>query len=596
LKLISENVLSTENRDESYLIVNIDNHLTKAIYIDSSGEDYFIRGKGETPTTVDPPDLDVTVGLRRVVVDLGNSLGKELWGDKGPSNKQRFLCSSSTSGGLHMTVAGVVRRISAESAERAALGAGALLMDVLSINDGRPNYKKIARMRSLRPDMFLLAGGTDGGAVSQVIDMATLVDTADVRPRFGSGYKLPVIYAGNIAIRDRISKTLTEERYATRVVENVRPNIEKENLGPAREGIYDSYMEHVIIHSPGYDKLVNWVDGHIIPTQAAIGRLLYAYAEKRRANLLAVDVGGATTDVYSVYGSVFNRSLNADIGMTYGILNVMKEAGIQNVMRWIPEEMSEKKVRNIIANIMALQPRSLSEEEAMVQRACAREAIMLGLLQHRKIASKLKGVRVKLSLDNIFEQEIEFSLVDPMNTQILIGRGKIFDNNNTEGEAALLLIDAVQPEGVTEIMVDTSSILPHLGMLLERNKDAALGLMSTKSLRKLGTCLAPKGTGKEGADVMRLRMTYSDGDTIEETIHLGEVKSQPLSAGESATIEATPTGRFDVGKGRGKRLVVEVSGGEHGVIIDARGRPLTIPKENEVLALWREALKGEEAT
>jgi len=595
LKLISGKVLSTENRDESYLIVNIDNHLTKAIYIDSSGEDYVIRGKGEAPTTVDPPDLDVTVGLERVVVDLGNSLGKELWGDGRPTDNQRFLCSSSTSGGLYMTVAGVIRRISAESAERAALGAGALLMDVFSIDDNRPDYKKIARMRSLRPDMFLLAGGTDGGAVSQVIDIATLVDTADIRPRFGSSYKLPVIYAGNVEIRDRVSKTLTEERYATRVVENVRPIIERENLGPAREGIYDSYMEHVIIHSPGYDKLVGWIDGHIIPTQAAIGRLLYAYAEERKANLLAVDIGGATTDVYSVYGGVFNRSLNADIGMTYGILNVMKQAGVQNVMRWIPEEMSEKKVRNIIANVMALQPQVPSEEEAMVQRACAREAIRLGLLQHRKIASKLKGVRVKRSIADIFDQNIEFSLVDPMNTQVLIGRGKIFDNNSTGGEAALLLIDAVQPEGVTEIMVDRSSVLPHLGMLLESNKDAALGLLSTESLRRLGTCLAPKGTGREGADVMRLRMTYTDGDTVEETVRLGEVKSLPLGAGESATIEATPTGRFDVGKGRGKSLVVEVTGGVHGVIIDARGRPLTIPEEKEVLASWTEALKGEEA-
>ena len=584
--------MSTENRDESYLIVNIDNHLTKVIYIDSSGEDYIIRGKGEAPTTVDPPDLDVTVGLGRVVVDLGNSLGKELWGDGRPSDNQRFLCSSSTSGGLHMTVAGVIRSISAESAERAALGAGALLMDVFSIDDRRPNYKKIAKMRSLRPDMFLLAGGTDGGAVSQVIDMTTLVDTADIRPRFGSGYKLPVIYAGNIEIRDSITKTLTEDRYATRVVENVRPDIDRENLGPAREGIYDSYMEHVIIHSPGYDKLESWVDGHIIPMQAAIGRLLYAYAEERRANLLAVDIGGATADVYSVYGSVFNRSLNADIGMTYGILNVMKEAGVQNVMRWIPEEMSEKKVRNIIANVMALQSKTPSEEETMVQRACAREAIRLGLIQHRKIASKLKGVRVKRSIANILQQDIEFSLVDPMNTQMLIGRGKIFDNNTTEGEATLLLIDAVQPEGVTEIMVDRSSILPHLGMLLERNKDAALGLMSTESLRRLGTCLAPKGTGREGADVMRLRMTYTDGDTVEEMVRLGEVKSRPLGAEESATIEATPTGRFDVGKGRGKRLVVEVTGGVHGVIIDARGRPLTIPEEKEVLASWTEALKG----
>ncbi len=588
--------INSKARDESYLIVDVDNHLTKAVLIEKTDAGYDLMGVGDAPSTMDPPDLDVTVGVESAVRSLEQRLGKALWGDGEASKSHRFLCSSSTSGGLYMIVAGLIRMFSTESAQRAALGAGALLMDIFSLDDPRPNFKAVERMRSLRPDMFLLAGGTDGGAESQVLDMAGLITVADVRPRFGSEYKLPIIYAGNVDVRERISKTIVEERYATRFVENVRPIIEMENLGPAREGIYDSYMEHVIIHSPGYDKLVKWVDEDIIPTQAAIGKILYAYTKERRVNMLAVDVGGATTDVYSVYDGVFNRSLNADIGVTYGISNIMKEVGVGNIMRWIPEQMGEKKIRNIIGNIMALQPTTLTAEETMVQQAAVREAIRLGLDQHKKIATRLKGVSLKRTISDMFEQALEASLLDMMNTQVVIGRGRIFADDGMGVSSTLILLDALQPEGITEVLVDRSGILPHLGMLLGRNKDAALKILSNECLHKLGTCVAAKGRARAGDEAMKVRMRTADGVVAEENLVYGELKTLPLPAGEHAELEVTPTRRFDVGRGKGKRMKADVMGGEKGLILDARGRPLVIPEKREALMAWAKSLARVEVT
>jgi uncharacterized protein (TIGR01319 family) len=581
--------MSSEKLNKSYLIVDIDNHQTKAVLIERANGSYRLMGASEAPTTADPPDLDATIGVESAARDLGRKLGRQLWAEGGPSGAHRFLCSSS-SGGLYMAVAGVIRTMSAESAERAALGAGALLMDVFSKDDPRPDYKVVDRMRSLRPDMLLLAGGTDGGAVEQVLEMAGLIDAADVRPRFGAGYKLPVVYAGNVEIRDDISKTLGEDRYATREVENVRPVLEVENLGPTREGIYDSYMEHVIIHSPGYDRLAKWVDGRIIPTQAAIGKLIYAYAMERGLNLLAVDVGGATTDVYSVYNGVFNRSLNADIGMTYGISNVMREAGVQNIMRWIPGGMGEREARNIIGNIMALQPAELTSEETVVQRAAAREAMRLGLEQHRNIATRLKGIQIKRTIADIFQQLVEASIIDLMKTQSIIGRGRIFADDQDHSATTLMMIDAIQTEGVTEILVDRSSVMPHLGMLLDVDKEAALSILSEECLHRLGTCVAPKGMARKGETVMTLRMNVAGGATSEETLTFGELKALPLGPGEHAKIEVTPARRFDVGAGRGKRLEAEVQGGEFGIILDARGRPLVIPEVKGTLEEWTASL------
>ena len=580
---------------ESYLIVDINSLQTKAAFIERTGDGYGVEGTSETPTTVDPPELDVTIGVEKAVRGLGQKLGRELWVSGKPSGAHRLLCSSSTSGGIYMNVAGLIRNISTESAQRAALGAGALLQDVFSYNDPQPRFRMIERMRSLRPEIFLLAGGTDGGAEAQVLNMAGLIEEADVKPRFGEGYKLPVVYAGNVDIREEVSKVLTEDRYATRAVDNVRPLIETENLGPAREGIYDSYMEHVIVHSPGYDKLVEWVEGKIIPTQAAIGKILYAYAQERGVNLLAVDVGGATTDVYSVYDGVFNRSLNADIGLTYGISNIMKEAGIENVMRWMPGDISERKVRNIVGNIMALQPESLSDEERMVQQSAVREAIRLGLEQHRNYATRLKGVRLLRDLGMMFEQALEPSILNLKKTHAVIGRGSVFNDPENLRIAPLLLLDAIQPWGVTEIYVDVSSIMPHIGMLLDSNREAALQILSRACLRKLGTCVAVKGKAEAGVEALTVSMNTSGGVSVEETLAFGELKTLPLGAGESAKIVVSPTRRFDVGAGRGRSLDTKVTGGEHGFIIDARGRPIEIPARKEALSMWAESLKPRSA-
>ena len=119
-----------------------------------------------------------------------------------------YVSTSSAGGGLQMMVAGVVKSMSAESAERAALGAGSIVMDVLASNDGRKPHEKITRIRQLRPDMILLSGGTDGGTTTHVMELAEILAAANPRPRLGQNYKLPVIYAGNNKAQDSIRETL----------------------------------------------------------------------------------------------------------------------------------------------------------------------------------------------------------------------------------------------------------------------------------------------------------------------------------------------------------------------------------------------------
>src|SRR5947208_15159187 len=107
-----------------------------------------------------------------------------------------------------MMVAGVVQSMTGESAQRCALGAGAIVMDVLASNDDTLPQRKIERIRSLRPDMILLSGGTDGGTVTHVVEMAEYISAAEPRPWLGISYQLALIYAGNKDARERIAEIL----------------------------------------------------------------------------------------------------------------------------------------------------------------------------------------------------------------------------------------------------------------------------------------------------------------------------------------------------------------------------------------------------
>ena len=180
-----------------------------------------------------------------------------------------------------MMVTGVVQNMTGESAQRAALGAGAIVIDVLASNDGRLPHEKIERIRTMRPDMILMSGGTDGGAVTHVVEMAEYIAVAEPRPRFGATYKLPLIYAGNKDAQPQVKKILGEKT-ALELTDNIRPVLERENLAPARHKIHDLFLEHVMQQAPGYKKLIDMAGAPIMPTPAAVGVIMETIAKRER--------------------------------------------------------------------------------------------------------------------------------------------------------------------------------------------------------------------------------------------------------------------------------------------------------------------------
>ena len=591
----------------SILATDCGSTTTKAILIEKQGDTYRLVTRGEAPTTVEAPFEDVTRGVLNAVKEVEELRGRKMLdGDriltpqKGDEGVDIYLSTSSAGGGLQMMVSGLVMSMTGESAQRAALGAGAIVMDVIAINDGRRPHEKIKRLRQLRPDMLLLSGGTDGGAVKSVAEMAELIAAANPKARLGAGYELPVVYAGNSdpAAREIVRQRLGDKT-ALLIVENLRPKPETENLKPARDAIHELFMEHVMAHAPGYKKLMTWTAQPIMPTPGAVGLIIEKIAKREGITVTGVDIGGATTDVFSVFQGVFNRTVSANLGMSYSVSNVMAEAGLPNILRWVSFPVDEVQLRNRIKNKM-IRPTTIPDtlEELVIEQAIAREALRLAFQQHKALAVGLKGVQQERTISDVFEQdESGATLVNLADLNLLVGSGGVLSHAPRRVQAAFMMIDAFLPEFVTELAVDSIFMMPQLGVLATVHEQAATQVFDRDCLIRLGSVIAPVGNAKDGAPCMNVRVKHPDGRVGEAECRAGDMKLMDLPADGDARLEMTvePDRGWDMGEGKGKPITVTVRGGIVGLVLDGRGRrPFELPKDDakriEQLRGWNRAL------
>ena len=591
----------------SILATDCGSTTTKAILIEKRDDEYHLIVRGEAPTTVEAPVEDVTAGVINAITEVEELAGRKLLNNRGilkPQNGDEgvdiYISTSSAGGGLQMMVAGVVRNLTAESAERAALGAGAIVMDVIASNDKRLPHEKIERIRHLRPDMLLLSGGVDGGTTSHVVELAEIIAAARPRPRLGIAYELPLIYAGNIDAREAIQECL-QDVMALEMVDNLRPILERENLMPTRHKIQEQFLEHVMAHAPGYRKLIDWTDAPIMPTPGAVGAIMQTVAAQQDITVVGVDIGGATTDVFSVFKnrdaeSIFNRSVSANLGMSYSVSNVLAEAGLENVLRWVPFDIEVGDLRNRIKNKM-IRPTTIPQtlQELILEQAIAREALRLAFEQHKQLAVELRGVQQQRTISEAFDQvESGQTLVNMLSLDMIVGSGGVLSHAPRRQQAMLMMIDAFEPEGVTRLAVDSIFMMPQLGVLAHVNPEAATQVFERDCLIHLGTCISPIGVGSTGEACLSVELHLPGSPPVTQDIPSGELLHFPLELGEKASVKLQPSRRFDLGAGRGNLVEAEVMGGVVGLVIDTRGRPFKVPTDSTErvtqLTKWQDAL------
>jgi hypothetical protein len=224
-------------------------------------------------------------------------------------------------------------------------------------------------------------------------------------------------------------------------------------------------------------------------------------------------------------------------------------------------------------------------EELVFEQAIAKEALRLAFIQHKSFATALKGVQQQRTIADAFEQLASGqTLVNMMSLDMLIGSGGVLSHAPRRQQAAMALIDGFLPEGVTRLAVDSIFMMPQLGVLSDVHPQAALEVFKKDCLIHLGTCVAPAGEGKEGRDMLSYRIELPTGQVAEGELRYGEMKLIPLGFDEKdAPLKARavldPERGFDIGRGKGGKWELELSGGVVGVILDGRGRPFNLPED-----------------
>jgi uncharacterized protein (TIGR01319 family) len=257
-------------------------------------------GRGMHATTV---DSDVNIGLNNAIEDLKVNLNiEELTYDE-------LFASSSAAGGLKITVHGLVYEMTAKAAKQAALNAGA---NIHLITANRLEEDQIQLIKSIKPNIIIIAGGTDFG--EKEVAFSNLLKVIPLN--------IPIIYAGNPSNHHRIEKLNSP---LIKIVENVYPRVDDFNIMPLRKVIYQTFEEN-IIHAKGMKDIFKKVNQSIIPTPGAVmdaTLLLYDIID----GVITIDVGGATTDVHSVcqispaylkYSDgepLFKRTVEGDLGV-----------------------------------------------------------------------------------------------------------------------------------------------------------------------------------------------------------------------------------------------------------------------------------------
>ncbi|MDY6915257.1 MAG: glutamate mutase L [Candidatus Cloacimonadota bacterium] len=515
------------------IVTDVGSTTTKAILLKYSLERYRIAAITNYPTTVEKPQEDVNIAIKQAVEELEKQSDTNLIDENGNFNQEvKYYSTSSAGGGLQILVIGLTMFDSASSGKRTAFGAGGVILDTFAIDDKRTALQQMQTMHILHPDIILMAGGIDDGNVSSLLRLAEILQLAKPSPKFGEKNKIPLVFAGNIKAQPFIEGVL-KDNFQLEFVPNIRPTMQKENLEPARKKIHHLFMENVMEQAPGYSELKKKTSKPIIPTPLGVIESLKMISNGLDKNLMAVDIGGATTDIFSNILGEYFRTVSANYGMSYSISNVAKDTGFEVLQNLLPSNMSENYIRNYISNKM-LYPTYIPQDQFQVsiEHAIAKSAIKLSRKQHFQMnfnteeigfLDDLKQTMLDEKINETFyfekaSEKLKFKMED---IDILLGSGGVISHAQENKQVLEIMNTGFEPKGITEIWKDRNFLSPHMGILSYADKELASQLLLNECIEKIGIIIRPFGKKWRPNKTI---LTIQIGENSPEKITTGEVK------------------------------------------------------------------------
>lgn len=449
------------------LLIDFGSTYTKLTAVDL--DEPKVLGSAQAFTTV---ATDISEGLEAALSKLESSLGRLPY-------QSRLACSSAA-GGLNMLASGLVPGLTSKAARLAAFGAGAKVIKTYAYQLTAEDLREI---QAIKPDIFLLSGGIDGGNSEVILHNAAQLATVPG--------DFPVVIAGNRSAQDECAQLLAGSGHQVYRADNVMPEMNRLNIEPVAEVIRQIFLERIIL-AKGLNKASAMLDGIMMPTPSAVQKALALLSRGTKrtrglGDLLAVDLGGATTDVYSIAKGepsnpttvlrglpepMVKRTVEGDLGMRYNATGILEAAGADLLCQF--SGLGEDRLLAVIRSYQQ-DPSGLpaNPEEARVDQALAAASVGLALARH---AGSLE--RVYTPVGPVYEQTgKDLCQVE----RLIVTGGALVYTDQLERimSQALDLPDAMAltPRQI-KVMADKSYILSAMGLLAGLSPEAALELMN----------------------------------------------------------------------------------------------------------------------
>jgi len=578
-----------ESNINSILAIDCGSATTTVVLIEQVSGQYRLVATGQAPSTYNSPWQDITVGMLEAIREIEKAAGRTLFNSGGwplmPQNTNRqgidaLIVVSSAGPPLPVVLAGLMKNVTLASARRAAATTYAYVVNELSLDidqnpsanasllsSGAPRNGRLspeAQMQLIQegqPEAIILVGGIDGGAERPVIEMARIISMALRVPT--NVEKPTILYAGNSEARAQVAEILGPVT-TLRAVDNVRPALEVENLAAIQMELENLYVQRKMSQLPGFQKFGNWSQYPVLPASKSFEKVIAYLGRHNNLNVIGANIGSGAT-VMSVQTQRYQGSvIRSDAGLGHSLAVLLRIVPIEKFHRWLPFELAPGELYNRLLN-KSLHPTSLpeTEEDLLIEHAVAREALRLAMEQ----------IRVSWSFQPL-------AGMDHIQWNLMIGAGRTLTRAPQPGYAALMMLDGIEPWGVTSLALDSAGVANMLGSIAAIQPMAAVEVAARDAFLNLGTVIAPTGHGQPGKLALKFKINYANGDSLETEVAYGSMQLIALPPGEKATLEIRPARHFDIGLGQpGRGALAEVEGGILGIIIDARGRPLRLPKD-----------------
>ena len=564
--------MSTILEADTLLAVDVGTVNTRVSLFDVVDGRYRMVATGRASSTAGAPVFDVREGMHVALDEVSEITGRPFFDESDAlvmpttnsgAGVDAFVSTASAGPHVRTVLVGLMPGVSMESALRLASSTYLNVVEEIGLMDGRREAELVDVMLDAKPDLILMVGGTDSGATASVLRQ---IETVSLATSLLPTVQRPaLVFAGNTSLGAAVVEHF-QDTSKVEIVSNIRPDLEHEELGPARLKLAEIVNQLRSQRIAGFEDLNGWSGGYMMLTADAFGRVVRYLSQVYDPDkgVLGIDVGASHVTIAAAFDGVLNNKVHSDLGLGISLPGLLRYASVADVSRWLPTEVPDTEVRDYIFN-KAIYPGTIPAEltDLHIEYALLRELVRAGLSNSR----------------SDWAVGASSELMPPL--EPIIATGGAIARAPRPGYAALALLDAVQPRGITTLVLDPYNLVPAVGAAAGLLPMITVQVLESGSFVSLGTVVSPVGRGREGKPVLRIRIEpESGGEPIEGIVRYGQLVLLPLRQGEHARMTLRPEKGFDVGfGGRGKAGALRVGGGALGVIIDARGRPLELSKD-----------------